>query len=186
MLYLLPVSFAAMTLVFIAGATLTADDQTPIPATPRNPSTPRDSNLNPAHESARSQADQAYRQGDHKKAIEVASGILPQNPNDHVAYYLPDSARVELCIANRDATLAAAVQNDAALAAYDEVVNAFPSMALVYNNRGMFQQAQGRYGAAVLDFTKALELDPQFLVALTNRGFTLMTQGQFPEAENDF
>ncbi|HLQ46521.1 MAG TPA: tetratricopeptide repeat protein, partial [Planctomycetaceae bacterium] len=83
-------------------------------------------------------------------------------------------------------TLAAAGQNDAALAAYDEVVNAFPTMALVYNNRGMFQQAQGRYGAAVLDFTKALELDPQFLVALTNRGFTLMNQGQFPEAENDF
>ncbi len=283
--------------LFVANEKLLAgDDQKPTPeSTSPSPDTPRDPNLNPAHDQARNDADQAHRRGDHKKAIELATGVIAENPNDHVAYYLRASARVELGIANRDAalvrqgiadtreairlkpadnlnyflpylygmtnlaslenkkthaevavkiadqligqpslkgedranalyqralahsatqdnlkavqdyqaavkissqhlgarigladTLAAIGQNDAALAAYDETVKSFPNMALVYNNRGMFQQGHGRFGEAVIDFTKALELDPQFLVALTNRGFTLMNMGQFEEAENDF
>ncbi len=289
--------FLTAVCIAVVGDNLYADDEkkpTPESAT-QTPNAPRDPNLNPAHDQARNDADQAHRRGDHKKAIELATGVLVENPNDHVAYYLRASARVELGIANRDAalvrqgiadtreairlkpadnlnyflpylygmtnlaslenkkahaevavkiadqlisqptlkgedranalyqralahsatqdnlkavqdfqaavkissqhlgarigladTLAAIGQNDAALAAYDETVKSFPNMALVYNNRGMFQQGQGRFGEAVIDFTKALELDPQFLVALTNRGFTLMNMGQFEEAENDF
>ena len=283
-------------LISASGRLLAGDDKKPTPeATTISPNTPRDPNLNPAHDQARNDSDQAHRRGDHKKAIEIASGVVTENPNDHVAYYLRASARVELGIANRDAALvrlgiadtreaiklkpadnlnyflpylygmtnlanlenkkahaevavkiadqligqpslkgedranalyqralahttiqdnlkavqdyqaavkispqhlgarvgladmlAATGQNAAALAAYDDTVKSFPSMALVYNNRGMFQQGQGRFGEAVLDFTKALEIDPQFLVALTNRGFTLMNMGQFEEAENDF
>ncbi|MCX7422397.1 MAG: tetratricopeptide repeat protein [Planctomycetia bacterium] len=296
MLQLFPLILTTLCLVTASEQLLADDDKKPTPESASStPNTPRDPNLNPAHDQARNDSDQAHRRGDHKKAIELATSVLTENPNDHVAYYLRASARVELGIANREAallrqgiadareairlkpadnlnyflpylygmtnlaslenkkahaevavkiadqlisqptlkgedranalyqralahsavqdnlkavqdyqaavkissqhlgarigladTLAAIGQNDAALTAYDETVKSFPNMALVHNNRGMFQQAQGRFGEAVVDFTKALELDPQFLVALTNRGFTLMNMGQFEEAENDF
>ncbi|QDV49304.1 tetratricopeptide repeat protein [Gimesia fumaroli] len=41
------------------------------------------------------QADQAQQQGDYAKSIELSSQILQQKPDDHVAYYLRASARVE-------------------------------------------------------------------------------------------
>lgn len=292
---LLRISFCSLAMMLVATNSFADDDKTPVPATTPDPNAPRDPNLNPEHDSARNDADQAYRKGDHKKAIDAASGIIAQNPNDHVAYYLRASARVEMGIAKQEVALirqgiadareairlktsdnlnyflpylygmtnlasienkpshaevaikvadsliaqpslkgedranalyqravahtatqgfAKAVldfqdaikispkhlgarigladalsannQGDAALVAYDAAVEAFPTLPLVYNNRGMFHQANGRPGDAIVDFTKTLELDPQFLVAFTNRGFTLMNQGQFEEAENDF
>ncbi len=284
------VCLAMLCLACATTSLIAADD-----AKQSTPTTPRDPNLNPAHDQARANADQAHHHGDYRKAIEIASGVLAQNPNDHVAYYLRASSHVELGVAQREAALvrqgivdsreairlkpmdnvnyflpyllgmaslaglenkpahaevavtvagrllgqptlmgedrsnvlyqravahlamqdtakaikdyqaavkltpmhlgarigladllAAAGQYDAALVAYNEAVTTFPSMALVYNNRGMFQQAQGRFNEAMLDFSKALELDPKFLVSLINRGFTLMNQGRFEEAENDF
>ncbi|MFM9960761.1 MAG: tetratricopeptide repeat protein [Planctomycetaceae bacterium] len=83
-------------------------------------------------------------------------------------------------------TLAAAGQNAAAMTAYNDAVKAFPSLPLVYNNRGMFAQSTGKLDEAILDFTKALDLDPQFAVAMTNRGFVMMNLGNFEGAENDF
>lgn len=70
--------------------------------------------------------------------------------------------------------------------AYDAAIRAFPRNPLVFNNRGMFLQQSGEYGEAVIDFTRALEIDASYFTALTNRGFTLMEQQQAEAAENDF
>ena len=40
-------------------------------------------------------ADQAQQQGDYAKSIELTSQVLQQKPDDHVAFYLRASARVE-------------------------------------------------------------------------------------------
>ncbi len=75
---------------------------------------------------------------------------------------------------------------DQALAAFGEAVQAFPNNALVFNNRGLFLQQQGRAKEAIADFSKAVELDPQFAVAYTNRGFTQLNSGKPNAAEPDF
>jgi tetratricopeptide (TPR) repeat protein len=71
------------------------------------------------------------------------------------------------------------------LQAAEESLNAaaeaFPSSPLVFNNRGMFHQSQGRGDSAVADFTKALTLDPDFTQAYLNRGFALIQNGD-PQA----
>lgn len=293
MLNLLRLSCVTFALLGVSFAVI-ADDGDKRPTI--NPMiTPRDPSLRVEHDQARNDADQAYRRGDHKKAIELTSGVISQNPNDHVAFYLRASSRIELGIATADAaavrqgisdaresiriktkdnlnyflpylygmtnlshlenkkthaevsiqianqliaqpdlkgddranalyqralaylaipdtnkaiadyreavrvapthlgahvgladTLAATGNFDAARAAYDGAIQSFPSMPLVYNNRGMFLQANGKLDEAILDFTKVLQIDPTFLVALTNRGFVQMNRGQFEAAENDF
>ncbi len=52
--------------------------------------------VNPVHERAKTEAEQAYQKGDYAEAIELTSGVLQQNSSDHVAYYLRGSARVDL------------------------------------------------------------------------------------------
>lgn len=51
---------------------------------------------NPAHERLKTEAQQAYQQGDYERAEQLASSVLFQTARDHVAYYLRGSARVEL------------------------------------------------------------------------------------------
>lgn len=56
-------------------------------------------------EQAKMQADQAYREGQHARAIELADRVLAKSPTDHVALYLRASARVELGLRQRDAKM---------------------------------------------------------------------------------
>jgi tetratricopeptide (TPR) repeat protein len=56
-------------------------------------------------EQAKMQADQAYRQGQHARAIELAETVLAKNAQDHVALYLRASSRVELGLKQRDARM---------------------------------------------------------------------------------
>jgi lipoprotein NlpI len=97
----IPVVLFALT----ASTVLADDEKKPIPesSSPTPANQPRDPNLQPDHDQARNEADQAYRRADHKKVIEVTSGVLSQNPKDHVALYLRGSSRVELGVLNRDA-----------------------------------------------------------------------------------
>lgn len=111
--------------------------------------------------------DQAKAIGDLQEAIRITSNHL--------------GARVDL-----GGALAAVGQNAAAMTAYNDAAKAFPNLPLVYNNRGFFQQSIGRLDEAILDFTKAMELDPQFIEAISNRGFVFLNQGKYEEAENDF
>lgn len=51
--------------------------------------------INRQHEEWKTQADQAYRQGNFGKSIEFTDRVLAANPNDDIALYLRGSARVE-------------------------------------------------------------------------------------------
>lgn len=74
-----------------------------LPAQPRviRPGT----TVNSRHEELKQQADDAYRQGDFAKAIELADEVVKGSPSDHVALYLRGSARVELGIRQGEAQL---------------------------------------------------------------------------------
>lgn len=290
---------ATLTLNIVGALALAQEDEKkPVPENAplkNQPNQARDVNLLPQHDQARADAEQAYRSSDHKKVIALMSGVLAENPRDHVALYLRGSSRVDFGSASGDATmvragitdaresitikqkdnlnyylpylkgmtnlsmlenkrahaevavnfatqllaqpalkgeersntlyqraqghlalqdsvkaikdfreaiqvtpshlgalvdlgsaLAAAGQNNEAMNAYNDAVREFPNLPLVYNNRGFFQQSIGKLDGAILDFTKALELDPQFLEAISNRGFVQMNQGNYEAAENDF
>lgn len=75
---------------------------------------------------------------------------------------------------------------DKARECYDLAAKAMPDDPLVYNNRGTFQLQQGRTDAAIVDFTKALELEPTFAMAALNRGFAHAQRLDWFEAENDY
>ena len=83
-------------------------------------------------------------------------------------------------------TLQVAGREDEARAAYDDLVGAFPENPLVYNNRGMFELAAGNTDAAVGDFSRALERDPNYHFALTNRGKASLDAGDTTAAIADF
>ncbi len=55
---------------------------------------------------------------------------------------------------------------------------AIPDNHLVYNNRGLFLQQQGKSQEAMNDFNKAIELDKNFATAYTNRGYTIQGLGK--------
>lgn len=77
-------------------------------------------------------------------------------------------------------------QPDKALAAFTSAVDSFANNPLVFNNRGLFLQQQGRYKEAIADFNKALQLDPKYAVAYANRGFTFQADKNLPLAEADY
>jgi len=70
-----------------------------------------------------------------------------------------------------------------AVAAYTKVVTTFPTNPLVFNNRGMYLQSQGRTQEALADFDQAIQLDAKFLPSYINRGFTLLEAGDPVAAE---
>jgi len=240
------------------------------------------------------QADQAQQQGDFAKSIELTSQVLQQKPDDHVAFYLRASARVEsgreqgnaqtirdgvgdareairfsqnqnvnyylpylfgmmnlavmenkkshaetaLNVANQilarpnltpeeranfhyqrgmiylplnkpqDAAndfaetiklspdhfaaqlalpdaYALAGNNEMALASFNQVVQKQPNSPVVYNNRAMFYQQQGKLQEAINDFSRAIQIDPQYHHAITNRGFAYLEGGNPQTAEAD-
>lgn len=69
---------------------------------------------------------------------------------------------------------------------FDFAAKVMPADPLVYNNRGTFQLQQGRTDAAIADFNKALELEPNFTMAALNRGYAHAQQQDWFEAENDY
>ncbi len=97
---------AILALNFVGSAAFAQeDDKKPVPATATPANQPRDPLLLPQHDEARNDAEQAYRRSDHKKVIELMSGVLAQNPKDHVALYLRGSSRVDLGSATGDAAM---------------------------------------------------------------------------------
>lgn len=107
--------FLAILTLNLVSATIFAqeDDKKPVPATALPTNQPRDPLLLPQHDEARNDAEQAYRRSDHKKVIELTSGVLAQNPKDHVAMYLRGSSRVDLGSATGDAAMVRAGITDA-------------------------------------------------------------------------
>ncbi|MDP1799178.1 MAG: tetratricopeptide repeat protein, partial [Planctomycetaceae bacterium] len=63
---------------------------------------PAKTGVNPEHERLKSDAENAYQNGEFPKAIELTTRVLTQSPKDHVALYLRASSRVELGQMRRD------------------------------------------------------------------------------------
>ncbi|MFN0198232.1 MAG: tetratricopeptide repeat protein [Planctomycetaceae bacterium] len=271
-----------------------AKKETPTVTDTTNAAAPAQQPLNPTHERIKIEAEQAYSTGDFARSIQLTTGVLTQNPKDHVALYLRSSARAELGTNRNDAKLirdaiadaresirvsngtiinyylpylygmvnlasiesdnkhaesaleiaaqvlartnlkpddranvlyqrgtinnflkrndaavvdfaesvklvstnlgslvglaeayAAVGKNAEALDIFDKTVATYPSNAVVYNNRGMFLQKQGRVQDAIIDFTRAIELDPNHISAFTNRGYALIQEGDPEAAIND-
>ncbi len=103
-----------LALIFVVGSTFAQDDgKKPIPATTTPTNQPRDPLLLPQHDEARNDAEQAYRRSDHKKVIELMSGVLTQNSKDHVALYLRGSSRIDLGAATGEVAMVRAGISDA-------------------------------------------------------------------------
>lgn len=66
---------------------------------------------------------------------------------------------------------------------FSQVVQAFPENPVVFNNRGMFLQSQGKAAEAITDFNQAIKLDGRFIPAYINRGFAYMEAGDSASAE---
>lgn len=114
MLKIRHLSLAVLALNIAVGAIFAQeDDKKPVPESAPTTNQPRDPLLLPQHDQARNDAEQAYRRSDHKKVIELMSGVLAQNPKDHVALYLRGSSRVDLGSASGDATMIRAGITDA-------------------------------------------------------------------------
>jgi putative GTP pyrophosphokinase len=58
--------------------------------------------------------------------------------------------------------------------------------SLIYKHRGMANFAQSNYQDAIMDFTKALELDPKSYKVAYYRGVVRSVLKQFPEAIDDY
>jgi tetratricopeptide (TPR) repeat protein len=69
--------------------------------------------------------------------------------------------------------------------AFAQAVERFPTVPMVFNNRGMFFQSQGRTAEAQADFSRAIELDGKFVPAYTNRAYSRLDAGRFTDALAD-
>lgn len=73
-----------------------------------------------------------------------------------------------------------------ASASYDKAALELPKDPLVYNNRGTFNLQQGRVDAAIVDFSRALQLDATFAMAALNRGYAYSQKQAWHDAEVDY
>ncbi|WP_417850715.1 tetratricopeptide repeat protein [Thalassoglobus sp.] len=108
--------------------------------------------------------DNAATEADLKKAIQLNS--------EHLAAHM---ALAEFAATSKTP--------EEATAAFSSVVEKFPTNPIVFNNRGMFLQSQGKTQEAVADFTQAIKLDGRFIPAYINRGFAYLEAGDSAKAE---
>jgi len=55
-----------------------------------------------------------------------------------------------------------------------------------YNNRGIAYDEEGQYDQAILDYNKALEINPRYAEAYNNRGVAYANKGQYDQAISDY
>lgn len=72
-----------------------------------------------------------------------------------------------------------------ALAAYDACIRAFQSMPLPYHNKAVYLQQRGDSDAAIAEFSRALEIDPNYFFSYTSRGIAQLDAGNAAAAEQD-
>jgi tetratricopeptide (TPR) repeat protein len=65
-------------------------------------------------------------------------------------------------------------------------VKSAPSPGEGARNRGMSSLVRAEFAEAVVEFTRAIELDPRYGAAYHSRGFARYRAGDYPEAKNDF
>ena len=69
---------------------------------------------------------------------------------------------------------------------WNDVINKEPSVALAYNNRAALWVDEKKYGEALSDYSKAIEIRPQYADAYQNRGVILAGLNNYEEALSDY
>jgi len=75
--------------------------------------------------------------------------------------------------------------------AFDELTKAIASpdndhLSQSYNNRGTIRHEQGDNLGALVDYSKAIKIDPLNVLAYANRGYALILLGRDNESQTDF
>ncbi len=69
---------------------------------------------------------------------------------------------------------------------WSDAIKKYPSMARLYNNRGIYYAQIHQYNNALSDFNRALSLDTNFTAVYNNRGSLYASVGEFDKAIADF
>lgn len=112
-------------------------------------------------------------------AVNDYTAAVALNPGDMTAYY------------NRGQAYMALGDYVRAIDDYSAVAVAGPYVTVdmakgAFNDRGIAFGQTGRYGEAVKDFSRAIELDPAFERAYNNRGLARLKTGDYRLAAEDF
>jgi len=59
-------------------------------------------------------------------------------------------------------------------------------LVAIFHNRGSAHNSKGEYDRAILEFNKAIEINPQFIMAYNNRGNAYQDKGEFDQAILDY
>jgi tetratricopeptide (TPR) repeat protein len=108
-----------------------------------------------------------FESSDYERAIESLDQAIAKKPDYFLAYDLR-----ALCY-----TLKNPPDFDRAVADYSQVIQLHPD-AVAYHNRANAYLAQAKVGAAINDFTKAIELDPDEAQYYFNRGNAFLFLGE--------
>jgi tetratricopeptide (TPR) repeat protein len=76
------------------------------------------------------------------------------------------------------------IWNDS-LTLWNDTIAKYPS-AIAYNNRGTLQNGPNGADRALVDFNRAIDLDPAFAKAYNNRGIAYLSEGNLDSALKDF
>jgi tetratricopeptide (TPR) repeat protein len=112
--------------------------------------------------------------GETKRAISDFTRAIKLNPRHGMAYML----RGEAYRANRE--------TDKAIADFTKAIKVgVPNWAHAYGNRGSVRLTKGDYNRALVDFDKAIELDPKLAALYLGRGTVYLEKGNTEKAIGD-
>jgi len=95
------------------------------------------------------EANKLFEDGAYQRALDKYDEALNANP-DHI-----------FALRGRARSLMQLERPEQALAAFDAAISLAPDFGATYANRGILLDRMGRYGKAIEDYTRALELDPE-------------------------
>jgi len=120
------------------------------------------------------QADEALKKGNFEKSIELYSKALKESPYE--------------CniLSDRGVAYLHAKQKDKSLADFDRAVELQPDYSYRYASRAFARNNFGDIDGAILDYEKAVGLDPEDAVGQNNLGLLLEQKGYQKEADDRF
>jgi tetratricopeptide (TPR) repeat protein len=110
-----------------------------------------------------------------EQAIEFFTDYIRSNPGDAHGYTM----RAKIWREERK-------ELDIALGDYNEAIRLVPTIAAVYNNRGMVWHSKKEYDKAIADYNEAIRLDPKDALAYNSRGLAWSGKKEYDKAIADY
>lgn len=121
-----------------------------------------------------SQAQSAYRSGDHTRAISLATRAVERDPQNPQGYHF------------RGQLYGMQGRHRRAIADYDAVLKLHPDAVEVYNRRGSEHFKLGHIEASIADFDRAIELNPRQEPHHWQRGISYYYAGLYEKGRAQF